>query len=257
MYMTCLPRYPEYNESSGFSSDLVQHPSENMNIDNKPDSLEGGSLQRTISEHGSYEFVFLLIVITFIAMMVGAESVVDTFLFGTTLVLTIWISRISNRLLYVGWIACGFCFVLSLILGLNGLTQWTWLTRVLGAALLFSTAAAIWSRLKRYRAVSKQTVWAALCIYLLIGLFFSSLHAAVGNFTPIPFFTSYSGTSIKDYLFFSFTTMTTLGYGDLTPQGDLPRTLAVVEALIGQIYLVTIVALLIGNFSTHMKSYGN
>ena len=50
-----------------------------------------------------------------------------------------------------------------------------------------------------------------------------------------------------DFLYFSFVTMTTVGYGDLTAAGDLGRMLAVTEALIGQLYLVTVVALVIGN----------
>src|ERR671924_1251052 len=127
-----------------------------MNRDRKLDISPGRSLRRTISERGNYELVFLLIVITFISMMVGTVDFVEIFLFGMTLVLTIWISSISNRLLYFGWIACGFCFALSLILELKSLTQWIWLTRSLGAVLLLSTAAAIWSRLKRYQTVGIQ-----------------------------------------------------------------------------------------------------
>ena len=50
-----------------------------------------------------------------------------------------------------------------------------------------------------------------------------------------------------DYVYFSYVTMSTVGYGDLTARGDFARMLAVTEALIGQLYLVTIVALLVGN----------
>jgi voltage-gated potassium channel Kch len=50
-----------------------------------------------------------------------------------------------------------------------------------------------------------------------------------------------------DFLYFSYVTLTTVGYGDLTAAGDLGRMLAVTEALLGQLYLVTVVALVIGN----------
>ncbi len=57
-----------------------------------------------------------------------------------------------------------------------------------------------------------------------------------------------------DSLYFSFTTLTTLGYGDLTPAGDVGRMLAITEALIGQVYLVTIVALIVTNLGREQES---
>ena len=53
--------------------------------------------------------------------------------------------------------------------------------------------------------------------------------------------------SRSDYLYFSYVTLTTTGFGDLTAESDLGRTFVVVEALFGQIYLVTIVALIVSN----------
>ncbi len=61
------------------------------------------------------------------------------------------------------------------------------------------------------------------------------------------FFAEISGGTQSDFLYFSFTTMTTTGYGDLTAAKDLGRSLAITEALIGQIYLVTLVALIVSN----------
>ena len=62
-----------------------------------------------------------------------------------------------------------------------------------------------------------------------------------------PFFAQPGAGRAVDYVYFSYVTMSTVGYGDLTARGDLARMLAVTEALIGQLYLVTIVALLVGN----------
>ena len=63
-----------------------------------------------------------------------------------------------------------------------------------------------------------------------------------------PFFASTNRASDADYLYFSFSTLTTLGYADLVGRTNLGRMLAVTEALFGQMYLVTIVALLVSNF---------
>ena len=86
-----------------------------------------------------------------------------------------------------------------------------------------------------------------LAIYLLAGLFFSFLYGVVGALDSDPIFTEVANATREDELYFSFVTLCTVGYGDLTPGGALPRGFAVTEMLFGQIYLVTIVSLIISN----------
>ena len=95
--------------------------------------------------------------------------------------------------------------------------------------------------------ISLITVLGALCIYVLLGLSFAFVFEAVGDLGSQPFFASQERGMRSDYVYFSFITMATVGYGDLTPQGGLGRALAVTEGLLGQIYLVTAVAALVGN----------
>ena len=57
-----------------------------------------------------------------------------------------------------------------------------------------------------------------------------------------------------DYLYFSFMTQTTVGYGDLTAAGNLGRACAVLEALVGQLYLVTVVALVVSRMRPRNRS---
>ena len=95
--------------------------------------------------------------------------------------------------------------------------------------------------------VTVQTMFGVLCIYLLIGLFFASGYGLIEAVSDSAFFaTGFTGDS-SDFLYFSFATLTTVGYGDLTAATDLGRSLAITEALIGQIYLVTVVALIVSN----------
>jgi hypothetical protein len=108
-------------------------------------------------------------------------------------------------------------------------------------------------RLREFDHIGIETVFAALCIYLIVGMFFSVLYLFVGTLSPDPFFAEAGDPTAMDSLYFSFTTLTTLGYGDLTPAGDLGRMLAITEALLGQVYLVTVVALIVANLGREKK----
>lgn len=98
-------------------------------------------------------------------------------------------------------------------------------------------------------AVTIPTMFGVLCIYLLIGMLFAYAYALVGDAQSTPFFAAQISADISDYLYFSFATMTTVGYGDLVAATDLGRSVAIAEALIGQIYLVTVVAVIVGGLS--------
>jgi hypothetical protein len=83
-------------------------------------------------------------------------------------------------------------------------------------------------------------------VYLQIGLFFVFLYSAIVALDSEPFFANGSDGSTPILLYFSYVTLTTVGYGDYTAAGDLGRTLAAVEALVGQLYLVTVVSVIVG-----------
>jgi hypothetical protein len=92
------------------------------------------------------------------------------------------------------------------------------------------------------RAVDRETVLGAIAAYLMMGMFFAFTYRALGAIQAGPFFgTSGDGTFSQD-LFFSFTTLTTTGYGNLIPAGNPGQSFAVLEMLIGQLFLVTAVA---------------
>jgi len=96
----------------------------------------------------------------------------------------------------------------------------------------------------RSPTVDSETVYAALSTYLLAGQFFGVIYSAIeymqpGSFTGPDKFTDAAA------VYYSFVTLATLGYGDYTPGHELGRTLAIVEALFGQLYLVTVIAVLV------------
>ena len=98
-------------------------------------------------------------------------------------------------------------------------------------------------------AVSLHTMFGVLCIYLLIGSLFAFVDGVVDSVGATAFFAQTAHATASDLLYFSFATVTTVGYGDLTAATDVARSLAIAEALIGQIYLVTVVAVIVGGLS--------
>lgn len=100
--------------------------------------------------------------------------------------------------------------------------------------------------------VTIHSMFGVLCLYLLIGLIFAVAFAVIQDISGTDFFTT-KDAGRDDFLYFSYATLTTVGYGDLIAATNLGRSLAISEALLGQIYLVTVVALIVGNLRTRPR----
>ena len=97
--------------------------------------------------------------------------------------------------------------------------------------------------------ITEQSIFGVLSAYMIIGLIFSAVYVAMWKFTPQPaFFANGASENTKTFQYFSFTTLTTLGYGDFTAAGDGGRAVAVIEAMVGQMFLATLVARLVAGF---------
>jgi Ion channel len=107
--------------------------------------------------------------------------------------------------------------------------------------------------LREQRGVTISTLAGVLAVYLLAGMFFSFLYGVVGAIDPDRLFTELADSTREDQLYFSFVTLCTVGYGDLTPVGGWARGIAVTEMLVGQIYLVTIVSLIVSNLGARRR----
>lgn len=125
---------------------------------------------------------------------------------------------------------------------------------VVSAWILFTLGAifAIASRLRTYTAVTLQLVLGLLCAYLLLGLLFglgySLIDVVMGGALDPP------GQGISGSLYFSFITLATVGYGDLTPAHSVVRAMAVAESIIGQLYLVSVVSLAVSRLRFDRRS---
>ncbi|WP_249667271.1 potassium channel family protein [Cellulomonas fengjieae] len=114
--------------------------------------------------------------------------------------------------------------------------------------ILLTALVVILDRILRRTAVTVQSLAGALSAYLIIGMFFASVFGLMDSLTPGPFFASGEAANARSFQYFSYTTLTTLGYGDYTAAQFPGRSIATFEALVGQVFLAVLVARLVAAF---------
>ena len=167
---------------------------------------------------------------------------------GATLMLTLRVAGVGRRV-RVATVA----FV-ALAIVVAGVALWVGesdtsraFDAVISGLLVIGAPIAIANGARGHVQVTAQTVLAALSIYLLAGLFFAFVYGVTAAIGSGSFYASGTDGALPDHVYFSFSTLTTAGFGDMTAQGDFGRLASVIEALTGQLYLVTVVAVLVGN----------
>jgi Ion channel len=180
-----------------------------------------------------------------------ASRVVVVALQACILLLALWTSRTPERDFRWGIVAVVVALVATMLLALsNDPKAHDGGLLIVGALVVLVVPAVIAHGVFhgiRERGVTLQTAYGVLCVYLLIGMLFAFAFGAVAVLQSGPLFTNGTEGDLQAHLYFSFTTITTVGYGDLAPAGDLARAFSILEALIGQLYLVTVVAVIVGN----------
>jgi hypothetical protein len=109
-------------------------------------------------------------------------------------------------------------------------------------------------RLLRSQGVTFQAVAGALAIYLLLGLMFAWVIGFVSEIDSAAYFAQGTSVSDGDRVYYSFAVLTTTGFGDYTAAQPVGHALAVVEMLVGQLYLVTVIGILIGSIAGRQRS---
>jgi Ion channel len=118
------------------------------------------------------------------------------------------------------------------------------------ALLLLMAVVMVVRRVLAKPEVTIQSIYGALSAYLITGLMFASIYAGMQHLGTSDFFASKQLANTQTFQYFSFTTLTTLGYGDFTAAESGGRSIAVLEALTGQIFLATLVARLVAAYRT-------
>lgn len=166
---------------------------------------------------------------------------------GITLLVTLAASGARRRTLRIVSGLVVASIVLALAAALGSTTSALAVTGTIAALLVGVAPFIIGRRLLEHEYVSGHTVAGALCIYLLIGLFFAFGLRTLALLTAEPVLAGALTGATVDYVYYSFVTLSTLGYGDITPVTSVARIVSITEALLGQLYLVTVVAMLVTN----------
>ncbi len=204
-------------------------------------------LMRTFSSPDSYGLVVLLILVTYGLSAALAESWVASLVLAVQIA-TVWValraSRARRSVRAVANVALAVAALAAFAnlffhYQIHGATVASWVS----CLLYLAAPVSIVRHLVLRRTVDSETVLGAIAAYLMAGMFFAFLYHALGlSQTQPPFFGSQGRGTLSQDLFFSFTTLTTTGYGNLVPAGNPGQTFAVLEMLNGQLFLVTAVA---------------
>jgi hypothetical protein len=203
---------------------------------------------------GRYGLLFLATVASMAVQGVsnpgGVQQVVVTALAGGTLVLAFHAGGLAPRLTRAAIVFAVAALAVTIVRATAGEVG-EGAARAVNAALIAlgppAVAIGLLRELRASGEVRLEAVFGVLCLYVLIGMAFGFLYGAIDNLGGDPFFAGGQEASVSHCLYFSLTTLATVGYGDFVARSDLGHTLAVSEALIGQIYLVTVVSLIVSN----------
>lgn len=203
--------------------------------------------------------VLLSIAVTLAAPDGRATIAVTIAIQGLTLITALWTSDMPHRVVRTATIIVIVALaasLLALLSGRGGSTDGVRLIQVLLVALVPASMLRGMRTLVRTQGVTGQVILGALTIYLLIGMMFAILDASASGLMNESFFSQGGNRDQASYVYFSFTTISTVGFGDLTPIPGLPRALTILECVLGQIYLVTVVSLAVGGYARGRRGGG-
>lgn len=200
-----------------------------------------------------FGLVLALLVLSYVLLALGGGSA-PRLLEGAFAVLALWLAFRASA---VGpqarrWAAvmlvAAFLAVIVITQAVDDVTA-RGLSELWFVIVFLLTFLAVLRRVLIHQEVRIETIYGALSAYLLLGLFFAAVYGAMSDLGGEQLFVQVADPSIPQRQYFSFTTLTTLGYGDLTAATDIGRAVATLEAISGQIFLVTLIARLVANFA--------
>lgn len=149
--------------------------------------------------------------------------------------------RLVQRVSWVVLSVAGAAAIIATAFGIDGPVLAIPLSAASMIALLVAPGAIIIHQVTR-RGLDLEALLAAITAYILVGMFFAFVYNLMSQISPTPMFGEKSLDSLGNQLFFSFTALTTTGYGNLVPVGTGGQAIAIAEGITGQLFLITAVA---------------
>jgi voltage-gated potassium channel Kch len=196
----------------------------------------------------AFGLVFVLVLVTYVLTSLlgnsGWSSVLVMLGVSTTSVVALTSSHVKPHWVHLAIYLSGLGVLMAVIAAASGNDDWLDVGALAQVLLLAAAMAAVLIRVVTSSEVNARTILGAISVYTVLGLLFAFVYEAIGRIqgSANPFFENHPHLAHSDYLFFSYTTLTTTGYGDLVPGGQPGRMLAGIEMMLGQIFLVTLVA---------------
>ena len=196
----------------------------------------------------TYRYVLLAIIVVFAFTATAPDTdwtrSVLVFLQSATLVLALWTSGLKKYARF-SLSVVGVALVLAVLLVVAPSNALTGAVGIFEMVLTVGIAATVAFGIIDQGEVNAQSVTGAICVYVLLGLAFTFVYGALAVLGSGPLFVQGTDGTLALRLYYSYITLTTVGYGDYSLGTNFGHMLAIIEALVGQLYLVTVVALLV------------
>jgi hypothetical protein len=192
----------------------------------------------------------------FICIAAGNRSIITAVIALLLQSLLFQIAVVSHirdlRLRRIAYIASPIIVVMIVVIAgvlaqVVGIDSGRFVAMAFSAALTLGVIVRIFTRVAKAPVVDVRVVMNAVTVYLMLGLFFAYVFMSLSAASGDTFFTQGPNQPTSVFLYFSYITLATIGYGDFTPAHTAGRFIAVAEGLMGQLYLVTVLALIVSN----------
>lgn len=203
-------------------------------------------LSRAERVRDEFGIVLVLVLATYVLMSLlgdrGWASVAICSVASATSVVALTSSHVRHQFVRLAVTLAALSIAMTVIGAISGALIWLNISSAIQVCLLAASTLAVLLRVVTTAAVSSRTILGAISVYTVLGILFTFVYATVDRIQSAPFFEGIPKPHAGDFLFFSYTTLTTTGYGDLVPGGQPGRMIAGLEMMIGEIFLVTLVA---------------
>lgn len=200
------------------------------------------------AEHVSDEFglVLVLVLLTYVLTSLlenrGWDAVILAVATSATSVVALVSSHARIEAVRTALLLSAITVVLAAIGAASDYHLWLEFASLIQISLLCVAMGAVLRRVVSAGEVGSRTILGALSVYAVLGILFTFLYGAIDRIQPGPFFEGVTDPKGADFIFFSYTTLTTTGYGNLVPGGQPGQLISGLEMMLGQIFLVTLVA---------------